>query len=67
MDNASANDLVSTKPLVKNGIMLTDGTPPHALQMVAGVPPCTAPGPQEGSLADSGGGRDFKQKTIKEN
>ncbi|ELK36407.1 Periphilin-1 [Myotis davidii] len=57
-DHASSNELICTRSLVKNCIVLIDRTM---------YPLCTAPGPQKGGQADFGGGRAFKQKSTKEN
>ena len=55
--NASSNMPVHTETLVKNSTPYQRWYKSHL---------STVPGPQEGDQADSWGGRDFKQKAIKE-
>uniref|UniRef100_A0A8C3VRE8 40S ribosomal protein S8 n=1 Tax=Catagonus wagneri TaxID=51154 RepID=A0A8C3VRE8_9CETA len=51
------NELVRTKTLVKNCIVLRQPPVPTVVR----VPLCSVPGPQEGGQADSQGGRHLKQ------
>ena len=61
--DAANNELVFTKSLEKNCIMLIDSTPYR--QWVVWVPLCTDPGPQDQGQANSWERGDFKQKAIK--